>query len=268
MQTAPAPLGALLRDWRRRRHMSQLDLALSAEVSQRHLSFVESGRSQPSRDMVVRLAEHLGVPLRERNALLVAAGYAPLHRERPLDDPALGAARQAVELVLEAHEPFPALAVDRHWTIVSANSAVGRLLSGVAPELLQPPRNALRISLHPGGLAPRIVNYGEWCEHVLARLSRQIDQTADPELRALRDELRSYPAPSTATRRHRPKSAIPADVAVPFQLETEAGVLSFLSTTTVFGTPIDITLSELAIEAFLPAEQHTLETLRSLATTR
>lgn len=265
MQTASAPFGALLRDWRQRRRMSQLDLALSADTSQRHLSFVESGRSQPSREMVVRLAEHLGVPVRERNSLLVAAGYAPLHRERPLDDPALSAARQAVELVLAAHEPFPALAIDRQWTIIAANAAVSRLLSGVAAELLEPPRNALRISLHPGGLAPRIVNYGQWREHVLARLARQIDQTADPELRALRDELRSFPTPSAAARHRRTASALPADVAVPFQLETEAGVLSFLSTTTVFGTPIDITLSELAIEAFLPADPHTAEILRKLA---
>lgn len=265
MNQTSALFGDLLRDWRQRRRLSQLDLALAAEVSQRHLSFIECGRAQPSRDMVVRLVEHLNVPVRERNALLVAAGYAPLHRERPLTDPALTAARDAVALVLAAYEPFPALAVDRHWTIVAANSAVQRLIDGLGRELLQPPQNALRISLHPKGLAPLIVNYGEWREHVLLRLARQIDQSADPQLRALRDELRSYPAPSAPARHKRSSEKPTADVAVPFQLQSGAGVLSFLCTTTVFGTPIDITLTELAIEAFLPADPVTAEALRGLA---
>lgn len=265
MQPTQAPFGTLLRDWRQRRRMTQLDLALSAEVSQRHLSFVESGRAQPSREMVVRLAEHLDIPVRERNTLLVAAGYAPLHRERPLTDPALAVAREAVALVLAAYEPFPALAVDRHWIIIAANGAVSRLIGGVDPSLLEAPQNALRITLHPNGLAPFIVNYGEWREHVLQRLARQIDQSADPQLLSLREELAAYPAPSVAARHRRGNDQGVADVAVPFQLQTPAGTLSFLSTTTVFGTPVDVTLSELAIEAFLPADRQTAETLREVA---
>lgn len=258
MNTATRPFGELLREWRQRRHLSQLALALDAEVSQRHLSFIESGRAEPSRDMVLRLAEHLDVPLRERNALLLAAGYAPFFRERGLDDPALAAARDVIRQVLAAHEPLPALAFDRHWNLVDANQAVAPLLQGVAPDLLRPPVNLLRLGLHPEGLAPRIVNLGEWRGHLLARLRRQAAATADDTLVRLLGEMAAYPAPP-----HAEMDA--ASVAVPLRLRVPGGVLSFLSTTTVFGTPVEVTLSELAIEAFFPADAATSAALRGAA---
>lgn len=255
--------GQLLRTWRRRRRLSQLDLACEAEVSQRHLSYVESGRSAPSRDMVLRLAEQLRVPLRERNVLLVAASFAPVYHERALDDPGLVAARSAVERILAGHEPHPALAIDRHWTLAFANRAVAPLLAGIDPALLQPPVNVLRLSIHPQGLAPRIGNFRAWRAHVIARIAQQIDATADPVLIALLDELRSYPVPPAA-RPHLPASDPLGGVAVPLELATEHGTLSFLSTTTVFGTAVDISLSELAIEAFFPADTFTAGTMRRL----
>ncbi|MFD1554424.1 helix-turn-helix domain-containing protein [Paraburkholderia silviterrae] len=254
-------VGELLREWRLRRRMSQLLLATEADISTRHLSFVESGRSLPSREMVMHLAERLEVPLRERNALLVAAGYAPLYRERALDDPQLAAAREAVELVLRGHEPYPALAVDRHWNIVAANASLAPLIGDASPALLTAPVNALRLSLHPEGVAPRIVNWHAWRAHLLARLQRQIEASADPALVALHDELAAYPAPQHAL----PAAAEPLQqsIAVPLRIRTALGELSFYSTTTVFGTPVDITLSELAIEAFFPADPQTAKTLRT-----
>lgn len=263
MNTQATTIGSLLREWRNRRHLSQLDLAVGAEISQRHLSFLESGRSQPSREMVLHLANHLSVPLRERNALLLAAGFAPTYRERPLTDPELQAAREAVELVLAAHEPFPALAVDRHWCMVAANKAAAGFLVGIDPELLQPPINVLRLGLHEKGMGPRVANYGEWRNHVLERLQRQIDVSGDPVLMELLQELKSYPEPAGS--KERTTRANLAGVAVPMQLMTPAGVLSFLSTTTVFGTPVDITLSELAIETFLPADAATAQALHALS---
>jgi transcriptional regulator with XRE-family HTH domain len=257
-------VGDLLREWRHRRRMSQLLLATEADISTRHLSFVESGRAVPSREMVMHLAERLEVPLRARNALLVAAGYAPLFRERPLSDPQLAAAREAVELVLKGHEPYPALAIDRHWTIVAANSALAPLLTGASPELLKPPVNALRLSLHPEGIAASIVNWHAWREHVLARLQRQIDVSGDDTLSALRDELAAYPAPVGAAAPNNDEAAV-NQIAVPLTLRTSIGVLSFFSTTTVFGTPVDVTLSELAIEAFFPADPETAVALRNFA---
>lgn len=256
----PPPVGALLREWRQRRRMSQLDLAGVAEISTRHLSFVESGRSVPSREMLMRLSEQLDVPLRERNTLLVAAGYAPLYRERTLGDPQLSAARQAVELVLKGHEPYPALAVDRHWTMVSANAAIAPLVALAEPSLLEGPVNVLRLSLHPQGLADAIVNWHEWRAHLLARVRRQVEVSGDATLGALLRELEAYPAPAHAGP---PKHGGETDaVVVPLQLRMPSGVLSFFSTTTVFGTPVDITLSELAIEAFFPADAATAEALR------
>jgi transcriptional regulator with XRE-family HTH domain len=263
--TSTQSVGELLREWRQRRRLSQLDLALEAEISTKHLSFVESGRAQPSRDMVLHLAERLEVPLRERNMLLVAAGFAPVYRERPLQDPALTSARQAVDLVLKGHEPYPALAVDRHWAMVAANGAVGRLLSGADPSLLQQPVNVLRLSLHPKGLAPRIANLAEWRAHLLERLRRQVDASGDPVLAALLEELRGYPAPRGGTPRRPAGNGEFPGVVVPLQYVADAGTLSFFSTTTVFGTPVDITLSELAIEAFFPADAATAEALRALA---
>ena len=222
-----------MREWRLRRRLSQLDLALEADISTRHLSFLETGRAQPSRDMLLHLAEQLDVPLRERNVLLAAAGYAAVFRERSLEDPALAAARTAIDLVLAGHEPFPAIAVDRHWKLVSANKAVGLLLAGVDQDLLRQPVNALRVALHPNGLAPRTVNLAEWRAHLLARLRRQIELTADPDLIELLNELQKYPAARSA----KPPSSAPpgAAVVLPFQLQTEHGIVSLISTVTVFG---------------------------------
>ena len=262
--TASRSVGDLLREWRQRRRMSQLLLAAEADISTRHLSFVESGRAMPSREMVMHLAERLDVPLRARNALLIAAGYAPLFRELPLADPQLSAAREAVELVLKGHEPYPALAIDRHWTIVATNNALAPLVAGASPDLLKPPVNALRLSLHPDGIAASIVNWHAWREHVLARLQRQIDVSADDTLRALRDELAAYPPPPGAEAPDAGDSPL-NQIAVPLRLRTPLGELSFFSTTTVFGTPVDVTLSELAIEAFFPADPQTAAALREAA---
>lgn len=257
------PVGTLLREWRQRRRMSQLDFATEAEISTRHLSFVETGRSQPSREMLMRLAELLDVPLRERNELLVAAGFAPIFAARSLDDPALQAARQAVDLVLKGHEPYPALAIDRHWNLVAANRMVGLLMSSASPELLQAPINVLRLSLHPKGIAPIIANAAQWREHLFARLRRQIEVSADAVLNDLLQELMTYPSPPLAKRND--PAAQGNDVIVPLSLATPQGTLNFISTTTVFGTPIDVTLAELAIEAFFPADPATADMLRQIA---
>ncbi|WP_062604145.1 helix-turn-helix domain-containing protein [Caballeronia calidae] len=265
LPVAHSTVGALLREWRQRRRMSQLDLAGEADVSTRHLSFVESGRSLPSREMLMRLAERLDVPLRERNTLLVAAGYAPLYRERALVDPQLAAARHAVDLVLKGHEPYPALAVDRHWTMVAANAAIAPLVASAHEELLAPPVNVLRLSMHPQGLADAIDNWHEWRAHLLARLRRQIEVSGDATLVALLAELEAYPAPVHAGDASRGETD---PVVVPLRMRTPHGVLSFFSTTTVFGTPVDITLSELAIEAFFPADDATADILRDLADAR
>ncbi|WP_297352633.1 helix-turn-helix transcriptional regulator [Paraburkholderia sp.] len=263
--SASRTVGELLRDWRQRRRMSQLLLAAEADISTRHLSFVESGRALPSREMVMHLAERLDVPLRARNMLLMAAGYAPLFRERPLTDPQLTAAREAVELVLKGHEPYPALAIDRHWTIVAANRSLAPLVGAASEALLAPPVNALRLSLHPDGIASSIVNWHAWRTHVLARLQRQIDVSADETLAALRDELAAYPTPPGAEGAAEDSNATLNQIAIPLRLRTPLGVLSFFSTTTVFGTPVDVTLSELAIEAFFPADPQTAVALRAYA---
>ncbi|MDX3807459.1 helix-turn-helix domain-containing protein [Bosea thiooxidans] len=259
------PVGALLRDWRQLRRFSQLDLALEAEISQKHLSFIESGRSRPSREMVLLLAEHLSVPLRERNALLLAAGYAPVYRERSLEDPSLRAAREAIDLILKGHEPYPALAVDRHWNLLAANGAVTNLLGLVADaELLKPPVNVLRLSLHPGGLAPFVANFVEWKEHLLVRLRQQVRTTADVQLGALLEELVNYPDANGGTGAKPVATDEPA-IVVPLRLRLGDATLSLISTTTAFGTPVDVTLSELALETFFPADQTTVEALRTLA---
>ncbi|MCP3465179.1 MULTISPECIES: helix-turn-helix domain-containing protein [unclassified Bradyrhizobium] len=252
-------IGDYLREWRQRRRMSQLDLAGEAEISARHLSFVETGRATPSREMVLKLAERLDVPLRERNVLLVSAGYAPAFPQRPLEDPALKSARQAIDLVLRAHEPNPALAYDRHWNLVSANRMVAPLLEGVPQRLLGQPLNVLRLAFHPEALAPRTVNLAEWCGHLLERLHRQCEATADPELIKLYNDLKTYPIPA----RSAPLSH--DNVAIPFKLRHEGEILSFFSTTMVFGTPVDITLSELALETFFPADELTAERLKQMA---
>lgn len=242
--------------------MSQLAFAVEANISTKHLSFLETGRSQPSRDMLLRLAELLEVPLRERNTLLLAAGFAPMFAERALSDPALQAARSAVERVLQAHEPFPAIAVDRHWSLLAANSAAPRLMRVADARLLEPPINVLRVSLHPQGLAPHIVNLGEWREHLFFRLRRQLETSGDAALASLLEELKSYPGPTASTTHLVSETdRLRAAFIVPMRLAVEGEVLSFISTTTVFGTPLDITLAELAIEAFLPADTQTARKL-------
>jgi transcriptional regulator with XRE-family HTH domain len=260
------PFGDHLRDWRQRRRMSQLDLAGEADVSTRHLSFVETGRSVPSRELVLRLAERLEIPLRERNTLLVAAGYAPMYRERPLDDPALAAARQAVHLILRSHEPYPALAVDRHWNLLAHNAMVPHLMARADPSLLQGTVNVLRLSLHPQGLAPHIVNLGQWRRHLFERLRQQIQATGDPTLQALQEELRGYPVPAGAEATRLDGEVL--GIAMPLRLRrVDGGVLGFISTTTIFGTPVDVTLQELALETFFPADETTAQALRALAGT-
>ncbi|HEY9028090.1 MAG TPA: helix-turn-helix transcriptional regulator [Burkholderiaceae bacterium] len=256
-----AGVGELLRDWRQRRRLSQLELAGEADISTRHLSFIENGRSQPSRSMLLRLAERLDMPLRARNEMLHAAGFAALYAERPLDAPEMSVARRAIDAVLDAHAPFPALAVDRHWTLVAANAAVTSLLGGVSAELLQGAVNVLRLSLHPEGLAPRIDNLPEWRAHLLARLQQQIDRSGDAQLVALQAELAAYPAHGDA-HAHDLNA-----IAVPLRLRVDglAGALSLISTTTVFGTPVDVTLSELALECFYPADDATRAALQRLA---
>jgi transcriptional regulator with XRE-family HTH domain len=256
MATAAAGVGPLLRDWRKRRRLSQLDLALEAGVSARHLSFVETGRSRPSADMVLQLADQLDVPLRNRNQLLLAAGHAPVFEQHELEDPEMEPVRQALQLILDGHEPYPAVVIDRSWEMLAANQAVGLLTAGVAPELLEPPVNVLRVSLHPDGVAPRIVNLGEWRGHLLDRLERQIALTADPALTTLLEELRSYPAPE------RPPARPDPEIAVPLRLRTEAGELAFISTVATFGTAVEVTASELSIESFFPADAATAATLR------
>jgi transcriptional regulator with XRE-family HTH domain len=264
IMTTSRSVGDYLREWRQRRRMSQLDLALEADISTRHLSFMETGRALPSREMVLRLAGRLDMPLRERNGLLMAAGYAPVYPERGFSDPSLEPARKAMELVLSGHEPYPALAIDRHWNMIAANRAVAPLLAGVDPALLQPPVNVLRLSLHPRGVAPRIVNYRQWRAHLFERLRHQIALSGDTELAALMAELEAYPEPE-GTGAAADGNQEYADVAVPLQYRTEAGILSFISTTTVFGTPVDVTLSELALESFFPADEATARLLRALA---
>ncbi len=249
------PVGDLLRGWRQRRRLSQLDLALDAGVSARHLSFLETGRARPSREMLLRLAERLDVPLRERNELLLAAGFAPAYARRGLDSPDLAVVTRALDLVLTAYEPFPALVVDRAWELVTANTSVALLLDGVAPHLLEPPANVLRLSLHPDGLAPRIANLPQWRAHVLHRLGREAHLTGDPGLVALHRELCALPGGTDRS--------VPDGIAVPLRVRAGEEVLSFLSTVTTFGTAVDLTAAELSVEAFLPADERTAEVLRA-----
>jgi transcriptional regulator with XRE-family HTH domain len=249
----------MLRDWRQRRRLSQLDLALEAGVSARHLSFVETGRSRPSPEMVVHLAEQLEVPLRDRNRLLLAAGYAPQYAARSLDDPELAPIRDALGHVLAGHEPYPAVAIDRRWNLIASNESLGILLDGVAPELLVPPVNVMRLALHPDGIAPRIINLAQWRAHLLHRLAQQVALDGDETMRELHAELRSYPGGGE-------DDPIPHgnDVMVELQLSSDSGPLSFFSTVTTFGTAVDITVAELSIEAFFPANAETAAALQAI----
>jgi transcriptional regulator with XRE-family HTH domain len=247
--------GELLREWRLRRRLSQLDLAIAANISARHLSFVETGRSRPTSEMILRLAEQLDVPLRERNALLLAGGYAPAYPERALAGPELQAVQAALTRVLAGHEPYPAVVVNRCWELVHANQGIELFTRHIKPDLLEPPANVLRLSLHPDGMAPYIANLPEWRAHLLARLSRQIEATGDTRLAELREELAAYPGGES----QRPR---PADVVVPLRYQAGDQVLSFLSITALIGTPMDITVEELAIESFYPADAPTAAALR------
>lgn len=250
-----SPFGTLMRTWRQRRRLSQLDLALEADVSARHVSFIETGRSAPSRSMVLKLAAALDVPAREQNQLLLAAGLAPVYTEHALDDPGMSAVRSGVERVLAAYNPFPCLAVDRGWNVLQVNAGTALLLDGVAPHLMERP-NALRISLHPDGLAPRIRNLAQWRHHVIGRLRREAAVSASPDSSALLAEIESYPGGQSG-------AAELGGVVVPLELDGGNGaVLRFLSTVTTFGTALDLTAAELSIEAFLPADDATAEALR------
>jgi transcriptional regulator with XRE-family HTH domain len=246
--------GDLIREWRQRRRLSQLDLAIAANVSSRHLSFVETGRSRPTSEMILHLAEHLDVPLRDRNALLLAGGFAPAYPERGLAEPELHAVKNALKRVLDGHEPYPAAVVNRWWELVDANAGIALFTGDVSPELLEPPVNVLRLSLHPDGMAPRIANLPEWRAHLLARLHRQAEATGDQRLTTLHEELIAYPGGLS----HPPG---PADVVVPLRYRASGAELSFLSITAVIGTPMDVTVEELAIESFYPADPQTAKAL-------
>ena len=249
--------GDLIREWRQRRRLSQLDLAIAANVSSRHLSFVETGRSRPTSEMILHLAEHLEVPLRDRNALLLAGGYAPAYPERTLAAPELQAVTNALKRVLAGHEPYPAAVVNRWWELVDANAGIGLFTGGVRPELLEPPVNVLRLSLHPDGMASRIMNLPEWRAHLLARLRRQAGATGDPRLFSLYSELEAYPG-GQGDEAQPPR---PTDVVVPLRYQAGPRLLSFLSITAVIGTPMDVTVEELAIESFYPADDRTAAAL-------
>lgn len=257
--------GPLLRHWRQRRALSQMALALQAGVSTRHLSWLETGRAEPSRAMVLRLAAPLEVPPRECNALLAAAGYAPMYAERPLGDVALAPARAALQHLLDAHEPWPALAVDRHWNLLAHNRMVPLLLQGVDPALMAPQPNLLRLLLHPGALAPRVAQLPAWRAHVLQRLQRQATASGDATLQALHAELQSLPLAASPPPQAEPEAAPAHDdrIALPLVLHTPQGPLRFLTTVTVFGAPHDLTLAELAVETLLPADEATAARLRA-----
>ncbi|GHE05537.1 helix-turn-helix domain-containing protein [Streptomyces alanosinicus] len=264
--TAPAAdkgVGPLLRAWRERRRVSQLELALRADSSARHISFIETGRSRPSEEMVLRLAEHLDVPVRERNSLLLAAGYAPHYPETPLDDPALDALRDGMERLIQGYEPYPALVVDATYTVVAANRGITMLLEGVAEKLFSPAPNAMRLTLHPEGMAPRIRNLREWRGHLLEQMERQIALQRSDRLRALYEEVAAYPLPEDA-RDDEPAGPV-AYFALPLRIEHDGRILSFVSSISTFNTPMDVTVAELAIETFLPADPATAKYLHTLA---
>lgn len=261
------PVGALLRSWRNRARLSQLDLALRADSSARHISFIETGRARPSPEMVRRLAEHLDVPVRERNALLLAAGYAPHYPETPVTAPALSGLRAGLERMVAAYEPYPALVVDGTYEVVAANRGIALLLDGVAPHLLEPPQNAMRITLHPEGLAARIRNFREWRGHLLEQMERQLALVRSAPLRELYEEVAAYPPPAGgAGDGGRERAGQDSPLALPMVIEHGGRVLSFVSTIATFNTPMDVTVSELAVETFLPASPETAKNLQLLLT--
>lgn len=261
MTEKPLPFGVLLRRWRQSRRLTQEGLALAANSSTRHLSCLETGRAQPSRDMILGLAEHLQIPLRDQNTLLLSAGFAPAFRERSLAE--LEAAQVAIDKILQAHKPYPAFAVDRHWNVVLSNGALPQLYESCAPELLRKPVNAVRLILHPQGMGPRILNFIEWRAHTITVLQQQTEARADRVIQALLAEVMSYPVPSGGV------AAVTSDgaqrYATPLQIATRLGTVSFLNTTTIFGTPTDVTLSELALEMLFPADEATVAIVRAMA---
>ncbi|MFJ9553876.1 helix-turn-helix domain-containing protein [Nocardiopsis sp. NPDC101807] len=261
----PSAAGSLLRDWRRRRKLSQLDLSLLADTSARHLSYMETGRARPSREMLLRLSAALDIPLRERSALLLAGGFAPAYRESSLDDAYMASVSSALETVLATHEPYPAVVVDRLWNVVRGNSAMSLLMEGVPPHLLEPRPNVFRLALHPEGLAARLVNLGEVRELFLDRLLHQVNATADADLRALYEEVSRYPAPGQHSGADTGPAGESDPIRVPLRLRTPFGELALFSTMATFGAPADAALSELAIELFYPLDCFTADTLRALA---
>ncbi|MFI6421630.1 helix-turn-helix domain-containing protein [Streptomyces sp. NPDC050842] len=258
-------VGPLLRGWREQRRLSQLELALRADSSARHISFVETGRSRPSEEMILRLAEHLDVPVRERNALLLAAGYAPRYTESPLGAPHLEVLREGIERLLQGYEPYPAFVVDGSYTVVAANRGIGLLLGGLPEHLLAPPLNAMRLTLHPEGLAPRIRNLREWRGHLLAQMERQIALARSEALRELYEEVAAYPLPPGAEEESVPDAEPYPYIALPMRIEHDGRILSFVSSISTFNTPMDVTVAELAIETLLPADAETVAYLQSLA---
>ena len=240
--------------------MTQEDLAFAASSSTRHLSCLETGRSQPSRDMILRLSDHLEVPLRDRNTLLLAAGFAPAFQERSLEE--LATARQAIDRILRAHRPYPAFALDRHWNVVLSNSALPQLYERCSADLLRQPINAVRLVLHPLGMGPRIINFVEWRAHTITVLRQQIETVPDPVIQALLTEVMNYPAPTSGVAPATTEG--PQRYATPLQIATRLGTVSFLNTTTVFGTPTDVTLSELALEMLFPADDETIAIVKAM----
>ncbi|MDP9865394.1 MULTISPECIES: helix-turn-helix domain-containing protein [Streptosporangium] len=262
----PSRVGALLREWRQRRRLSQLDLALLADTSARHLSYVETGRARPSRAMVLRLSAALDVPLRERNTLLLAADYAPAYRESSLDDEYMASIRSALDTMLTAHEPYPAVVVDRLWNVLIGNRAMSVLMDGIPPHLLEPRPNVFRLLLHPDGLAAHLANLGEVRSLSLERLRRQVSATGDAQLRALYEEVCRYPVPADEESGETGgPGQRPSPVQVPLRIRTPYGELSMFGTMATFGAPADVTLSELAIELFYPLDRFTADALRALA---
>src|SRR5882724_1130840 len=254
------PFGILLRRCRERRRMTQADLAHAAESSTRHLSCLETGKSQPSREMITRLAEYLDIPLRDRNLLLLAAGFAPAYPERALEE--LEAAKSAIDTVLRAHKPYPAFAVDRHWNVVLSNSALPQLYGGCSADLLRTPVNAMRLILHPAGMGPRIVNFAAWRAHSLSVLRQQIEARADPVIQGLLAEVAAYPVPANTETCESQESS--QQLVTPLRIATRLGMVSFLNTVTVFGTPNDVTLAELALEMLFPADSQTIEIAKNM----
>ncbi|WP_455360442.1 helix-turn-helix domain-containing protein [Streptomyces sp. SYSU K21746] len=266
-------VGPLLRTWRERRRITQLELAIRADSSARHISFIETGRSRPSEEMILRLADHLDVPVRERNSLLLSAGYAPRYAETPLDDPSMGALREGMERLLQGYEPYPAIVVDGTYTVLAANRGIAMLLDGLPDHLLAPPLNAMRLTLHPEGMAPRIRNLREWRGHLLAQMERQIALVRSDALRALYDEVAAYPLPEAGDDSDTDAAGSGSGTgsgtvpyfALPLRIEHGGQLLSFVSSISTFNTPMDVTVAELAIETFLPADPATVKYLRSMA---